>query len=48
MEWQSVVYFAENEAFSINVVGRIGFLDRLQIGIIDYDQLIYLGLFDQS
>lgn len=48
MEWQAVVYFAENEAFSINIVGRIGFLDRLRIGIIDYEQQVYLGHFEQS
>lgn len=47
-EWQVVVYFAEREAFNINVVGRIGFLDRLQVGIVDYEQLLYLGLYDQQ
>ncbi|HJQ24557.1 MAG TPA: hypothetical protein VKA60_11630 [Blastocatellia bacterium] len=47
LEWQAVVYFAEMEAFSLNVVGRAGFLDRLQIGVVDYDQLLYLGLYDQ-
>ncbi|MFL6277785.1 MAG: hypothetical protein ACJ74G_21570 [Blastocatellia bacterium] len=47
LEWQAVVYFAEMEAFSLNVVGRAGFLDRLQIGIVDYEQLLYLGLYDQ-
>jgi hypothetical protein len=44
LEWQAVVYFAEMEAFSLNVVGRTGFLDRLQIGIVDYEQQLYLGL----
>lgn len=44
-EWQTVVYFAEMEAFALNVVGRTGFLDRLQLGIVDYEQLVYLGLY---
>jgi hypothetical protein len=44
LEWQAVIYFAEMEAFSLNVVGRTGFLDRLQIRIVDYEQLLYLGL----
>jgi hypothetical protein len=48
LEWQAVVYFAEPEAFDINVVGRVGFLDRLQVGIVDYEQLLYLGLYDQQ
>jgi hypothetical protein len=46
LEWQSVVYFAEMEAFAVNVVGRTGFLDRLQVGIVDYEQLLYLGLYE--
>lgn len=46
LEWQAVVYFAESEAFSLNVVGRVGFLDRLQVGLVDYEQLIYLGMYD--
>lgn len=48
LEWQAVVYFAEPEVFNINVVGRIGFLDRLQVGIVDYEQLLYLGLYDHQ
>ena len=48
LEWQADVYFAEPEAFSMNVVGRVGFLDRLQLGIVDYEQLLYLGLYDQQ
>jgi hypothetical protein len=47
LEWQAVVYFAESEAFSINVVGRFGFLDRLRIGLVHYEQSIYLGMYDQ-
>lgn len=26
MEWQAIVYFAEDESFYVNVVGRLGFL----------------------
>ena len=46
LEWQTVVYFAEMEDFALNVVGRTGFLDRLQVGIVDYEQLLYLGLYE--
>jgi hypothetical protein len=48
LEWQTVVYFAETDAFSLNVVGRVGFLDRLKVGIVDYEQLLYLGLYDEA
>jgi hypothetical protein len=47
LEWQAVVYFAEPDAFRISVVGRVGFLDRLKVGIVDYEQLLYLGLYDE-
>lgn len=43
LKWQATVYFAEPEDFPINVVGRVGFLDHLQIGLIDYEQLLYLS-----
>lgn len=46
LEWQAMVYFAEPEAFSLNVVGRVGFLDRLRVGIVDYEQLLYLGRYE--
>jgi len=39
--------FAEADAFSLNVLGRVGFLDRLKVGIVDYEQLLYLGLYDE-
>ena len=48
LEWQAVVYFADSEVFRRNVVGRVGFLDRLKVGIVDYEQLLYLGLYDES
>jgi hypothetical protein len=48
IEWQAVVYFAEHDAFRPSVVGRTGFLDRLKVGIVDYEQLLYLGLYDES
>jgi len=43
LEWTTTVYFAEAEDFPVNVVGRIGFLDRLQIGLVDYEQRLYLS-----
>jgi len=48
IEWDTIVYFAEMETFPVNVVGRIGFLDHLQVGLVDYDQLLYLGPFEAA
>lgn len=43
LEWQTIVFFAEPDNFPINVVGRIGFLDHVQAGLVDYEQLLYLN-----
>ncbi len=42
-----MVYFAEHDGFRTSVVGRVGFLDRLKIGIVDYEQMFYLGIYDE-
>ena len=48
LQWQSLVYFAADETFPVNVVGRIGFLDRLRVGVVDYEQLLYLAAYDEA
>lgn len=48
LEWQAEVFFAEDEGFPINVVGRVGFLDRLRLSVTDYEQFIYLSAYDES
>jgi hypothetical protein len=48
LEWQTIVYFAEREDFPVNVVGRVGFLDHLRIGLVDYEQLLYLGPYETT
>jgi predicted aspartyl protease len=42
IEFLTTVYFAEDEHFPVSVLGRIGFLDRLQIGLIDCEQLLFV------
>jgi hypothetical protein len=48
LEWQAVVYFAGHDDFPINVVGRLGFLDRLRVGIVDYEEILYLSGYEQT
>ena len=48
MEWSAVVYFADEENSPVNVLGRVGFLDRLRIGVVDYEQVLYLGPHDAA
>ncbi len=46
IEWQATVLFAADEYFPVNVVGRIGFLDHLRIGLVDYEQTLYFSPYD--
>lgn len=45
IEFAAVVYFAQDSTFSRNFLGRSGWLDRLRIGIIDYDRTLFVGLY---
>jgi hypothetical protein len=45
IEFVSAVFFAEDPAFNRNFVGRSGWLDRLRVGIIDYDRLLFLSAY---
>jgi hypothetical protein len=48
IEWNAVVYFAEPENFPVNVLGRVGFLDQLRVGLVDYEQLFYISPYDAT
>jgi len=48
LQWTTTIYFAEPENFPVNVVGRVGFLDHLQIGLVDYEQQLYLSPYDAA
>jgi hypothetical protein len=36
------VYFAAHESFARNVLGRRGWLDQLQLGLVEYESKLYL------
>lgn len=42
LEVHSLVFFFGDAHIVKNVLGRHGWLDRLNVGIVDYDQLLYL------
>lgn len=46
-ETESTVYFAAEESFSVNVLGRNGFLDRVKLGLIDYEGKLLLSVYNQ-
>lgn len=37
------VYFAAFEAFTRNVLGRRGWLDQIQLGLVEYESILYLN-----
>ncbi len=39
----TTVYFAADAAFSRNVLGRQGWIDRIRLGLIDYEGKLYLS-----
>jgi hypothetical protein len=45
IEFSASVFFAHDQQFSRNFVGRSGWLDRLRIAIIDYDRMLYLSAY---
>lgn len=47
IETESTVYFAAEYTFSLNVLGRHGWLDRVKLGLIDYDAKLFLSSYDQ-
>lgn len=46
MGFDSVVYFAAHEGYNRNVLGRHGWLNRVRIGLIDYEGKLYLNRTD--
>ncbi len=43
IENTSTVYFAKEESFTRNVLGRQGWLDRVKLGLIDYEGKLLLS-----
>lgn len=46
IETFSKVYFAKEESFTRNVLGRQGWLDRVKLGLIDYEVKLLLSAYD--
>jgi len=40
------VYFAAHEAFTRNVLGRRGWLDRVRLGLVEYESKMYLSRYE--
>jgi len=46
IETFATVYFAKEESFTRNVLGRQGFLDRVKLGLIDYQGKLLLSAYE--
>jgi hypothetical protein len=44
LDLQTTVYFAEEDYFTRNVLGRRGWLDRVRLALDDYSSELYLSL----
>jgi hypothetical protein len=41
-----MVYFFADERINKNLLGRIGWLDRIRLGLVDHDGELYLAPYD--
>jgi hypothetical protein len=46
LTFTTIVYFAKYPSLRRNLLGQQGWLRRLRIGIVDYDNLLYLSHYD--
>lgn len=43
---ETLVLFAADTAFTRNVLGRIGWLDRVKLGLVDYEGKLFLDTYE--
>jgi hypothetical protein len=48
LEFDSVVYFAEQYNLRRNLLGREGWLAKVRMAVIDYDSMLYLSAYDDQ
>ena len=46
LEFEATVYFAAHEGFTRNVLGRRGWLDRVRLGIVEYEGKLYMSRYE--
>lgn len=47
IETEATVYFAAEESFYLNILGRQGWLDRVKLGLIDYEGKLLLSAYGE-
>ena len=46
LTFQSIVYFAKYPNLPRNILGRQGWLRNIKLGIVDYENMMYLGRYE--
>lgn len=46
LSFQSIVYFAKYPNLPRNILGRQGWLRNLKLGLVDYENKLYLGKYE--
>ena len=46
LKFESMVYFFADLHILKNLLGRIGWLDRVRLGLVDHDRELYLATYD--
>ena len=46
LNFESVVYFFADERINKNLLGRLGWMDRIRLGLIDHDGVLYVASYD--
>ena len=46
--FDAMVFFAADDSFNRNVIGRFGGLDHLKVGLVDYEGKLYLGRYEDD
>jgi hypothetical protein len=48
ISFETTVYFAADPTFTRNVLGRQGWLDRIRLGLVDYEGKLYLSDYNDA
>ena len=48
LEWDALVYFHSAAGQEINFLGRRGWLDHVRLGLVHYDESIYLSGYEEA
>jgi hypothetical protein len=46
VELDATIYFTADYGFPVNVLGRRGWIERLRLGLIDYDGQLFVSAYD--